>query len=137
MPYTFRHPVRVYVEDTDAAGIVYHTNHIKYMERGRTEALRDCGFTKVSLDKTIQLYFVVKDIHIDYKVPILMDDLLEVRTTLDSVSKARLYFTQELFRDEVLMATAKLTLVCINKDLKPTPLPETMAKIMSEGPNKP
>lgn len=134
MSYTFRHPIRVYVEDTDAAGIVYHTNHIKYMERGRTEAMRECGYTKVSLDNTHKVYFVIKDIQIDYKVPIVMDDLIEVRTTLDSVSRARLNFTQELYRDDNLMASAKLTVVCINKQYKPTNVPEDMIQAMIKGP---
>lgn len=126
MSHTFTHNIRVYVEDTDAAGIVYHTNHIKYMERGRSEALRTCGFTKTLLDKTLQVYFVVKDISIDYKTPAFMDDLLEVRTTVTSVSKARLFFLQELYRDDILIATAQLTIVCINRAYKPTLVPEAI-----------
>ncbi len=133
MSFTFSHPIRVYVEDTDAAGIVYHTNHIKYMERGRSEALRECGYTKSTLDKTHKVYFVVKDIHIDYVAPAFMDDLLDVRTTLQSVSRARLNFLQELYRDDTLIATAKLTIVCINQSYKPTNVPEDMVKAMMSG----
>lgn len=125
-PKTFTHPIRVYIEDTDAGGIVYHTNHIKYMERGRTEALRECGYTKITLDQTHKVYFVVKDIHIDYKAPALMDDMLEVRTTLESTSKARMFFLQEIYRSQTLIASAKLTIVCVNHSLKPEPVPMEM-----------
>ena len=104
------------------------------MERARSEALRSCGFTKTTLDATHQIYFVIKDIFIDYKSPAFMDDLLDIHTKLDSVSKARLYFHQDIFRDETLIATAKLTVVCINKTYKPTNLPEDMALALVKGP---
>ena len=123
-PKTFSHMIRVYIEDTDAGGLMYHTNHIKFMERGRTEALRECGFTKVTMDEKYGLYFVVKTVEIDYKSPAYMDDLLEVQTTLLSVSKARMYFLQGIYRSQTLIASAKLTIVCINKDFRPEALPQ-------------
>lgn len=127
-PRLFSHTLRVYIEDTDAVGIVYHSNHIKYMERARTEALRECGLTKGSLTDEHGVYFVVKDIFIDYKLPALMDDLLEVRTFVDSISGARLYFIQEIYRSETLIASAKLTLVCVNTSHRPTNLPASIGE---------
>ena len=78
----FTHPIRVYIEDTDAAGIVYHPNHIKFFERARTKMLRECDYTKTRLEEEEQLLFVIKTITVDYKAPAFMDDLLDVRTLL-------------------------------------------------------
>ena len=126
MAKTFTHSIRVYIEDTDAAGIMYHPNHMKFFERSRTEMLRDCGFTKTTMERDYKLLFVIKDMSINYKAPAFMDDLLEIKTTLESNTATRLIFFQEIYRSQTLIASAKMTIVCVNKDYKPTPLPELL-----------
>ena len=126
MAKTFTNTIRVYIEDTDAAGIMYHPNHMKFFERSRTEMLRECGFTKTTMERDYQLLFVIKDMSIDYKAPAFMDDLLEVQTALESHTATRLIFIQEIYRSQKLVASAKITVVCVNKEYKPSPLPELL-----------
>tara|TARA_R110002095_G_scaffold94253_2_gene82024 strand:- start:477 stop:887 length:411 start_codon:yes stop_codon:yes gene_type:complete len=128
---TFKHSIRVYIEDTDAAGIVYHPNHLKFFERARTEMLRDCGFTKTRLEQEEQLLFVIKDTAIDFKAPAFMDDLLEVQTILENHKPTRFYFAQEIYRSQTLVASAKMTIVCVNKAYRPAPLPQQLIDQLS------
>lgn len=122
----FKHPIRVYIEDTDAAGIVYHPNHIKFFERARTEMLRGCGFTKTRLEEKEKVLFVIKTITVDYKTPAFMDDLLEVHTFLEDYKPTRFYFSQEIYRSQTLIASAKMTVVCVNKTYRPASLPQSL-----------
>lgn len=126
MAKVFTHPVRVYIEDTDAGGIVYHPNYLKFFERARTEMLRTCGFSKTTLEQDYQLLFVIKNLSIDYKAPAFMDDMLEVQTTLDNHTPTRLHFVQEIYRSQSLLSSAKLTVVCVNKSYKPSALPKPL-----------
>ncbi len=119
----FTHTIRVYIEDTDAAGIVYHPNHLKFFERSRTEMLRECEFTKTTLDNDYDLRFIIKDISTNYKAPAFMDDLLEIKTTLEGHTPTRLLFAQEIYRSQTLIASAKMTIVCVNNAYRPAPLP--------------
>lgn len=130
---TFIHSIRVYIEDTDAAGIVYHPNHLKFFERARTEMLRDCGFTKTRLEQEEQLLFVIKEATVDFKAPAFMDDLLDVHTALEKHKATRFYFTQEIYRSQTLIASAKMTIVCVNKNYKPSPLPPSLVKQLTKG----
>ena len=130
MAKLFTNTIRVYIEDTDAAGIMYHPNHIKFFERSRTEMLRDCGFTKTILEEDYDLRFVIKDMNIDYKSPAFMDDLLEVKTILEEHTSTRLVFFQEIYRSQTLVASAKMTIVCVGNTYRPAPLPkELLAKL--------
>ncbi|HBN22340.1 MAG TPA: tol-pal system-associated acyl-CoA thioesterase [Holosporales bacterium] len=122
----FKHTIRVYIEDTDAAGIVYHPNHIKFFERARTEMLRECGYTKTRLEEEEKLLFVIKTITVDYKAPAFMDDHLEVRTILDDHKPTRFYFSQEIYCSQTLIASAKMTIVCVNKAYRPASLPQSL-----------
>lgn len=128
----FKHTVRVYIEDTDAAGIVYHPNHIKFFERARTEMLRECGYTKTRLEEEEKLLFVIKTITVDYKAPAFMDDLLEVRTILENHKPTRFYFSQEIYRSQTLIASAKMTIVCVNKTYRPASLPQSLIHKLTE-----
>ena len=125
-PKKFTHTVRVYIEDTDAAGIVYYPNHLKFFERGRTELLREYGFTKTTLEADYDLRFVIKSTSIEYKAPAFMDDLLEVRTVLEKHTPTRLIFNQEIYRSQILIASGKMTVVCVNNTYKPAPLPPVL-----------
>lgn len=90
-------PVRVYIEDTDAGGIVYYVNYLKYMERARTEYLRTLGWDHQSLMQSFQSHFVVHQVQIQYQSPVGMDQQLWVRTQVASASKVRIRFQQTIY----------------------------------------
>lgn len=109
-----RHTVRVYYEDTDAGGIVYHANYLRFAERGRTEALRELGIPHAEMSAQHGLIFMVRRIKVDYLAPARLDDSLVVETTTLAVGAASVDLRQEVVRehDGVLMARLELQLVC-------------------------
>ncbi len=113
---------RVYYEDTDLAGIVYYANYLKYIERARTEWVRDLGLDQVAL-KARGLVFAVRSLEAEYLKPARFDDILTVTTEEASRSPARLVLTQQVLREETLLFTAKVTLVCLTEKGTPTRLP--------------
>ena len=109
--------VRVYYEDTDFSGVVYHANYLRYLERGRTELLRDLGLNQAELfagSSAQPLGFAVTQMKLDFRKPARMDDLLTVETTPVSVGRASLVLEQRVLRDaEILVeATVKVAAVC-------------------------
>lgn len=120
----FTFPIRVYMEDTDAGGIVYHANHIKYMERTRTEWLRASGFDHYWHQKDYN--FVIHEIAVKYHRPILMDDLITVTARVISCKAASFCLQQEIYRDEILLASGSATIACLSKDMRPQKLPEQL-----------
>ena len=117
------HSIQVYIEDTDAAGIVYHPNYLKFCERARTEMLRSCGLTKTNIEKDHGLKFVIKDTSMQFIAPSYLDDLLCVHTSIDDFTPTRLFFQQEIYRSDKLLTSATITVVCINNNYKPAKLP--------------
>ena len=91
-----KHRFRVYYEDTDAGGVVFYANYLKFIERGRTEYLRDLGFDQGSLAKEKNIVFVVKSLSVDYLSPAYLDDMIEVQTIIKSNKNASLVFTQKI-----------------------------------------
>ncbi|MCL4148450.1 UNVERIFIED_CONTAM: hypothetical protein GTU68_045496, partial [Idotea baltica] len=92
-----RFPLRVYYEDTDLAGIVYYANYLKYIERGRSEFIRDLGIDQVALKADHDIVFAVRRVEADYLKPALFDDRLEVQTSLEKYSSARIFLNQDVF----------------------------------------
>lgn len=125
-------PVRVFYEDTDAGGVVYHTNYIKYFERGRTEWLRALGYSQARLAEEQRLLFTVVNLSIEYRRPARLDDLLEVRTTAELAGAASVNFKQEIWRGGTtpeLLAAGEVRVACIDADgFKPRRLPDAMRK---------
>lgn len=115
-------PVRVYYEDTDLGGIVYYANYLKYIERARSEWLRELGIDQVALKEGGHV-FVVRHIEADYHAPAEFDDLLSVATRLKGHSRARISLDQQVMRDGVVLFAARVTLVCVSLDLRPARLP--------------
>lgn len=115
--------VRVYIEDTDAAGIVYYVNYLKYMERARSDWLREQEASQQCLrDEGIQ--FVVKQCVIDYHKPAQLDDDLTVTVHISQLARASVTFTQTVYRKEELLCRGEVKLACVNKKtLKPRRLP--------------
>lgn len=114
-------PLRVYIEDTDFNGIVYHANFVKYFERARTEHLRQAGFEKTTLKAQEGIAFVIRDLSISYKRPLYLDDKILISSRLVKASPMRLEFEQEIFREgaERPCAAAKVTIVVVGQDGRP------------------
>ncbi len=150
----FSYPFRVYIEDTDAGGIVYHANHIKFMERTRTEWLRSQGIDHYLIgDKGRDLTatnpnlpnssfsFVVHELQIRYHQPALMDDLLIVTIEAVSIGAASFVLLQRIERDDVvngvakrvIVASGKVKLACLNGDLKPRRLPSNIRDLIQNA----
>ncbi|AUI65338.1 MULTISPECIES: tol-pal system-associated acyl-CoA thioesterase [Glaesserella] len=116
-------PIRVYYEDTDAGGVVYHARYLHFFERARTEFLRQLGFSQQEL-LAESLAFVVKKIDIDYKIPAHLDDLLNVETTISELKGAKIVFHQQLWRNKECLTEASVTVASVDlKKMKPIAIP--------------
>ena len=120
----FRFPVRVYYEDTDAGGVVYHARYLHFFERARTEYLRLLEFSQQTLLQEQQSAFVVKSMAIDYRVPAKLDDYLIIETEVSAIKGATILFEQRLIRDTVILskATVKVAYVDLG-NMKPAAIP--------------
>ena len=128
-----KHRFRVYYEDTDAGGVVFYAKYLKFIERGRTEYLRDLGFDQGSLAKEKNIVFVVKSLSADYLSPAYLDDMIEVQTIIKSNKNASLVFTQKILSLEknTVLFNAEVKVVSVLKNnLKPCAVPqEIMEKL--------
>ncbi|SNR25258.1 tol-pal system-associated acyl-CoA thioesterase [Puniceibacterium sediminis] len=127
---THRFPVRVYYEDTDMAGVVYHANYLRYIERARSDWVRELGIDQNAMREEDGLVFAVRRVEADYLLPAKFDDTLEVRTTIRSVTGARLIMGQEVRRGEERLFLAEVTLVCINDTGHPARLPANIRLLL-------
>ena len=110
---TFRFPVRVYYEDTDAAGVVYYANYLKFMERARTEWLSALGFDLAEVEREHGVVFVVHRVEIDFRAPAQLSDRLDVTLTLRELGRARLVADQTVLRNGQTLTDARVTLACL------------------------
>ena len=127
MHENFYHKLKVYYEDTDAGGVVYYANYLKYIERGRTEHLRELGFELVTIANESGLVFVVKSVKADYLLPAFLDDTIEVQTSIELVKHASLIFTQKITNIEknTVLFNAEVKVVSVLKNnLKPCAFPQ-------------
>jgi len=132
MPHTI--PIRIYWEDTDASGLVYHTSYIRFMERGRTELLRTRGLDQRALFEGAvgtPIFFVVRAMDIDFRKPALMDDLLSVETRVLEIGGASLDLEQRVIRHGELLVSAKVKVVCVENGRARRLPPEVRAKFES------
>ena len=124
-------PVRVYYEDTDFTGVVYHANYLRYFERGRSEFLRLAGISHTQLrDLETPLAFVVARMEIDFVRPARIDDALVVRTEYERMERVRLHVRQTLERDGETIARAAETIVCIGLDGRPRRPPPALSEAL-------
>lgn len=112
----FLWPIRVYYEDTDAGGVVYHANYISYLERARTEALRELGFGQAALMASSGLAFAVRTITVDYLRPARLDDELSVLSTVTELGRAQLVFRQIIQRGAETLIEARVHIACFSVD---------------------
>jgi acyl-CoA thioester hydrolase len=121
--------VRVYYEDTDAAGIVYHASYLRFAERGRTEMLRAAGFAHAEILKERGVAFTVMSMQINFRSPAKLDDLLTVKTGVETIGGASMEMTQSVWRGEALLADMKVKIACIDKAGKAARLPEAVREL--------
>ena len=127
---THEFPIRVYYEDTDLAGIVYYANYLKFIERARSEWVRDLGVDQVAM-KAEGLVFAVRRVEADYLAPARFDDTLVVATEVDQVSAARLVVRQEVRRGETLLFSALVTIICMSEAGSPVRLPAMIRRSLT------
>ena len=118
-----RFDLRVYYEDTDLAGIVYYANYLKYIERARSEWVREKGIDQVALKAESGIVFAVARVEADYLSPARFDDLLQVRTQVAERGGARLVLAQDVWRGEVRLFASRVTLVALGPEGRPGRLP--------------
>jgi len=110
----FDWPIRIYYEDTDSGGVVYHSNYLNFMERARTEWLRALGFEQDALITEHQCLFAVHSMQLQFKRPARFNDALVVRSHIVKVSGASLEFDQKIFRDDELLCNAMVKIACLD-----------------------
>ena len=111
---TFSFPIRIYYEDTDAGGIVYYANYLRYAERARTEFLRHLGINQEEMLKQEGKGFVVRDCHISYKSPAKLDDALNVTCKVTEIKGASLKMEQKLYKGDSILCEIEITLVFLS-----------------------
>lgn len=120
----FSLPVRVYYQDTDAGGVVYHSTYLNYMERARYEWLRALGFNVRSLSEIHDILFMVRGLEIEYLKPAVLDDLLQVSVAVTEVGGSRIALCQEIICNHVKLVNATVQVVCVGAEtLKPARIP--------------
>lgn len=131
--HDFSLEVRAYIEDTDAGGIVYHANYLNFMERARTECLRELGFGKRAIFDSAHI-FVVHSLTLDYKKPAVLDDVLTVEACIMKCKRTSLLFRQNIYRGEDLLTESMVKVACVNKQtLKPDAMDASMQQALQSA----
>ncbi len=129
---------RVTYEDTDAGGVVYYGNYLRFFERGRTEALRETGYTVRDFAEE-GLLFPVVSVKVDYRNPAVYDDLLRIETEIISVGRTSVSFANRVYRagEDTLLVEGEVTIVCVDGNLKPKRMPveirNALGKLIRDG----
>ena len=126
MHKNFTHNVKVYYEDTDAGGVVYYANYLKFLERARTEALVSLGFSNKKIKDEFGALIIVKSCNIDYKKSAHLEDELSIRSFVKSITKTSFFMNQFISKGVDLIEEAKVHLVFINEHGKPIKIPGTL-----------
>lgn len=125
--------VRVYYEDTDAGGVVYYANYLKYLERGRSEFLRALGFEQRALAEETGLVFAVRSLTVEYLRPAKLDDLIDVHTAIEAVRRAQVTFAQSIARDAEVLLTATVRIACLDlARARPSALPASLLERITQ-----
>ena len=124
MHENFYHKIKVYYEDTDAGGIVYYANYLKYLERARTEALSTIGLSNLQIKDKFGAFIIVKSCNINYKKSAYLEDELTIRSFVKSITKTSFFMNQIITKDENIIADAKIHLVFVNNKSKPVKVPD-------------
>ena len=123
---TFTFKLKVYYEDTDAGGVVYYANYLKFMERARSDALKSLGFTNKLLIEENGTYIIVKSCNINYIKPALLEDDLEIKSNIKEITKTSFFMLQRVLKGNDQITEAEVHLVTIDKKGKPVKIPERL-----------
>ena len=132
MTNSFKYELKIYYEDTDAGGVVYYANYLKFLERARSEAIYEMGFSNTKLKKEFGVLIIVKSCKIDYKKPAIFEDKLSIISTIKEITKTSFIMEQNINRDKELIASADIHLVSVNSDGKPIKIPEILKNKLNE-----
>jgi tol-pal system-associated acyl-CoA thioesterase len=131
--HTFSWPTRVYYEDTDAGGVVYHSQYLNFLERARTEWLRYLGFDHNNLREEFKLVFVVHSMQITFKKPAKLDDLLTISSKLVKIGRGSFEFFQQISVNQQTLLEAQVKLACVDTiTFKPIGIPEQIREKMEQ-----
>jgi len=128
MHENFYHKLKVYYEDTDAGGVVYYANYLKYLERARTEALTTIGLSNLQIKEKFGALIIVKSCNIEYKKSAHLEDELSIRSFVKSVTKTSFFMNQFITKDEFSIVEAQVHLVFVNEKGKPIKVPDVIFK---------
>ena len=124
MHENFFHNVKVYYEDTDAGGIVYYANYLKFLERARTEALVTLGFNNKKIKDDFGAQIIVKSCNIEYKISAHLEDELTIRSFVKSITKTSFFMNQIITKENEIIVEAQVHLVFVDKKGKPVKIPD-------------
>ena len=124
MHENFYHTVKVYYEDTDAGGVVYYANYLKYLERARSEALSSIGLSNLQIKEKFGALIIVKSCNIEYKKSARLEDELKIRSFIKSITKTSFFMNQFITKNQVSIVEAQVHLVFINEKGKPIKVPD-------------
>ena len=125
--------VRIYFEDTDSGGVVYHANYLKFMERARTEWLRSIELDQAKLKLKDNIMFVVAKLNIQFKKPAKFNDELMIITNLEEIGASTIFINQEILKDNHLISSARVEIACINSKLfKPQRIPKKIKQLLEK-----
>jgi len=120
----FYYNIKVYYEDTDAGGVVYYANYLKYLERARTEALATIGLSNLQIKEKFGALIIIKSCNIEYKKSAHLEDLLTIRSFVKSATKTSFFMNQFITKDEISIVEAQVHLVFVNEKGKPVKVPD-------------
>jgi acyl-CoA thioester hydrolase len=129
--FIFDFPQRVYFEDTDAGGVVYHAQYVKFLERARTEWLRYLGFTNSELERKYKMLFIVSEITVEFVKPARLDDAINISVGIEDLGRVRMIFHQEIRRGEDILVKARVAVATVSaSNFKPIEIPADLRKKM-------
>ena len=128
MAKKFSFTVKIYYEDTDAGGVVYYANYLKFLERARSEAIYSLGYTNSSILERFGVLLIVKSCNIEYKKPARFEDTLEIISEIKSFTKTSFLMKQSISRNNEIISDAEIHIVSVDKNGKPSKIPEDLKK---------
>tara|TARA_A100001015_G_C14692233_1_gene594913 strand:- start:108 stop:524 length:417 start_codon:yes stop_codon:yes gene_type:complete len=124
MPKNFNHKIKVYYEDTDAGGVVYYANYLKFLERARTEALTNIELSNLKIKDNFKALIIVKSCNIEYKKSAYLEDELNIKSHILSITKTSFVMSQTITKNKIIIVEAKVHLVFVNDTAKPMKIPK-------------
>ena len=124
MNKVFNHKVKVYYEDTDAGGVVYYANYLKYLERARTEALAKIGLSNLKIKNDHKAFIIVKSCNINYKKSTFLEDELNIKSHILSITKTSFIMSQTIIKNKIVIVESKIHLVFVSEKIKPIKIPK-------------